>query len=284
MCLQRRLWVALPDSLLVDEPTLREKTEKVGWVGRCLAIFGVQKLFIYHDADGTREDAELMKLLLEYMETPPYLRKLLFPLRGELRYAGLLPPLKMPHHVEEVDWGRVSAGMVREGVVVRDRDGCLVEVGLSRPVELDGPGRVGERVTVVFTQGAPNPRCRRARAGEAPPSPAYTVLLAEGLARLIRSANPDLCIATSRLGRPVHEVWGALLDRLASAASILLLFGSPRRGLYEIARGEGWRLEELTDFIVNLFPDQRVATVRTEEALMGGLSIINLGLHSLPAG
>lgn len=51
--------------------------------------------------------------LLSYLETPPYLRKHLFPMHPNLRTAGLLPSLDMPHHLRANEWCDY-----REGIVV----------------------------------------------------------------------------------------------------------------------------------------------------------------------
>jgi methyltransferase len=51
--------------------------------------------------------------LLSYLECPPYLRRALFPLHPNLRTAGSLPSLDMPHHVRSDEWIEY-----REGVTV----------------------------------------------------------------------------------------------------------------------------------------------------------------------
>jgi predicted SPOUT superfamily RNA methylase MTH1 len=52
-------------------------------------------------------------------------------------------------------------------------------------------------------------------------------------------------------------------------------FGAPLRGLNEIAKGEGTKLESIVDFVVNTIPGQGTATVRTEEAFLASLAIFN---------
>ena len=84
--------IAIPASLVSDVPHLREKTAKIGLIGRSAAIFRVDEIVIYEDGRGG--DAELIRAILTYMETPQYLRKALIGMRPELRYAGILPPLR----------------------------------------------------------------------------------------------------------------------------------------------------------------------------------------------
>lgn len=50
--------------------------------------------------------------LLQYLEAPSYLRKDMFPVHYHLKYAGLLPPLDMPHHMRRDD-----VSLYREGNV-----------------------------------------------------------------------------------------------------------------------------------------------------------------------
>jgi predicted SPOUT superfamily RNA methylase MTH1 len=46
--------------------------------------------------------------------------------------------------------------------------------------------------------------------------------------------------------------------------------------LHEIAADEGWRLEDVFDYVVNTVPCQGTETVRTEEALLATLAVLNL--------
>lgn len=54
--------------------------------------------------------------VLSYLETPPYLRKHLFPMHPNLRTAGLLPSLDMPHHLRANEWCDYREGIVVSGV------------------------------------------------------------------------------------------------------------------------------------------------------------------------
>ncbi len=54
------------------------------------------------------------------------------------------------------------------------------------------------------------------------------------------------------------------------------MFGSPSRGLFEVASDEGLRLETLLDFVVNTVPCQGSETVRTEEAILASLAVLNV--------
>ncbi len=75
-----KLAVAIPAPVVSDTPHLREKTSKIGLIGRAAAIFRVDEIVVYVDNPkvNQRADVDLIATLLEYMETPQYLRKRLF--------------------------------------------------------------------------------------------------------------------------------------------------------------------------------------------------------------
>nr|GMD87071.1 putative methyltransferase C9orf114 [Ipomoea batatas] len=116
--------------------------------------------------DENESGAAFLLMILRYMETPQYLRKSLFPMHNNLRfvvrilflnynmdaicgsvYNGSLPPLDAPHHLRKHEWASY-----REGVTLRDRHpnsgGTLVDVGLSKHVQIDQVIDPGKRVTV----------------------------------------------------------------------------------------------------------------------------------------
>ncbi|HLE75461.1 MAG TPA: RNA methyltransferase, partial [Candidatus Bathyarchaeia archaeon] len=86
----------------------------------------------------------------------------------------------------------------------------------------------------------------------------------------------DLTIATSKFGTKFAEVAEKIAEKWKKANSILVGFGAPTRGLYEIARDEGTNLNDIVDFVVNTITDQGTETVRTEEALLASLAILNV--------
>ena len=70
------------------------------------------------------------------------------------------------------------------------------------------------------------------------------------------------------------------MDELArywkKSHKILVAFGAPTQGLYEIVARENLKLDEVAHFTVNTIPNQGTETVRTEEALYASLVILNL--------
>ncbi|MCX8169500.1 MAG: RNA methyltransferase, partial [Candidatus Methanomethyliaceae archaeon] len=85
------LTICIPSSVFSVVDTLIEKTIIAGLIARILSIYRVERVVVYLDSYSNRKDANLMKELLEYAETPQYLRRYLFPLSQNLKYAGLIP-------------------------------------------------------------------------------------------------------------------------------------------------------------------------------------------------
>jgi hypothetical protein len=225
------------------------------------------------------KDADLLALILTYMETPQYLRKRLFKLMSELRYAGVLPPLRTPHHPVTSRLERLSVGEYREGVVVSSSPkGSFVDVGVERPAFVLGKRLpLNKRVTVRITQLKKQFLANLANREEIGTYWGYKVTVPEAtLGQLMKKQGFNLIVATSRKGEPISQVLDELKEKWKTSSRILVAFGAPTQGLYEILLHENLRLEDVADFVINTIPDQGTETVRTEEALYATLALLNL--------
>ncbi len=261
------LSVAIPDSAISDEPTRESKTRKASSIARACAIFGVREVYVYGDR-ASREDASFLVSLLRYAETPQYLRRVLYPRIDALRHVGVMHPLQIPSHTVPRHVRDVRAGDVREGVVAVVRGSKVVDVGLGRPLAYRGDKRAGSRVTVRLKSGPPELASKEVSAAEAPGYWGYGVLARSSLIELLRSWNGPV-ILTSRRGKP----GGAGAARRARNGNTLVVFGSSDRGLPQILGSQAARVQNAK--MVNFFPNQRTATVRLEEAILGTLSILD---------
>ena len=275
-----QLSIAIPASLVSDVPHLREKTLKIGLVGRAAAIFRVNEIILFPDLPdvGQRRDASLIATVLSYMETPQYLRKLLFKIKPELRYAGILPPLRTPHHQLSNRTKDLAVGEHREGVVLSLTEaGSLADIGVERPVLIPRTKlRLNTRVTVRVTKLGKHPRAVLASHDEIKTYWGYRVTVSDvPFGQLVKNQPFDLVIATSRYGTPLMKVAGELARRWKKSHKILVAFGAPAQGLYEIVARENLKLNEVAHFTVNTIPNQGTETVRTEEALYASLAILN---------
>ena len=106
------LSIAIPDSSLSDEDKKLDKTRKISEIARACAIFRVNTIYIYQDGNN-KEDRNLMLLILKYLETPQFLRKRLFPKMNDLKFAGVLHPLRISSHVTPVNSKKIKVGDIR---------------------------------------------------------------------------------------------------------------------------------------------------------------------------
>ena len=259
--------IAFPDTLLEEKESLKEKTAKLGLVTRACAIYGVDLVEVFVDDKG-RGETPLIKKVLEFLETPQYLRRRIYPLDEALRYAGILPPLRIPSHKPKVALGGLLVGEIREGVT--NEDGT-VDVGLDEAPRMVGREDPDRRVTVRIRSKAPLVAELVSR-DQVKEYWGYRVE-AKSARDVFSDQRFGLKISTSRLGAPLATQLSKLRSSILAAAGIKLVFGSPSRGLFDIMGGE---LSRKSDFVVNLFPDQHVQTVRTEEAIFAGLNLVNV--------
>jgi len=278
-----KLSISIPASLVSDVPHLREKTFKIGLIGRAAAIFRVDEIVVFPDlprVDQSR-DANLIATILSYMETPQYLRKRLFRIKPELRYVGVLPPLRTPHHPLSDRMEHLTIGEYREGIVASSfKSGSFVDVGVERPVLVPkGQPSINTRVTVKITQLGKQPKAALASCDEIKTYWGYHITVSDvPFGRLVKNRPFDLVIATSRYGVPFMSVVDELVRRWKRSRTVLVAFGSPAEGLYEIVAREHLKLDELAHFTVNTIPDQGTETVRTEEALYATLACLGLSV------
>jgi len=270
------LSVALPASLTLDIPHLREKTARLGFVSRAFATFRVEEAIIYRDRTGAEIDreAKLIEKMLTYIETPQYLRRLAFKMDPDLQYAGTLPPLRTPNHPNKQDPTR---GQLRDGVVVQSGPSSMVEAGFRTLVHVKSKLPNSERVTIRLTNSSPELE------GEIVEPSGLTIYwgfrVARGnvsLSEIVRSKKFDLAISTPQKGTDVREVTSELREQWKSSRRPLIVFGSPNEGIPEILARSGMNVSDTMDFNLNTMPGQGVETVRTEEALWGSLAVFNV--------
>jgi methyltransferase len=274
------LWIAIPDSSLSDEQTKRDKSTKIAQFARACSIFRVKRVYIYHDALShfEKNDPDLLKTILRYLDTPQYLRKILFPMMHQLKYAGILHPIKAPHHRVLEDIKKVKAGHVRTGIIVKVKGQLFVEVGLGSLVPFVGQGLEGKKVNVRFTSSYPNLKAIQATEQEIPDYWGYEVKEVPSISKLLASVEKTAIIITSRKGRYFKSIEAGLAEDTKNVQNILVVFGAPKHGLHEILDKEGASIRPY-EYVVNMFPNQSTETVRLEEAVLGTLAILNSTLQ-----
>ena len=273
--------VAIPDSCLSDEQTLLGKTLKLGQIARASSIFNVKNIYLYQDREfkAQKSDRKLIKLILKYLDTPQYLRKTLFPHIAELRYTGMLPPIRAPHHKDWQDIKNVKEGDIRVGVVVRIKGKLFVDVGLGRPIHFEGKAPVGMKLNLRIQSSFPYLRAEEVDTVNINEYWGFKVNDAKSLHSLLTQITNSILVITSRRGISLKKIETRIQRELKFKRTILIVFGSPRRGVDEILSNEGYNSSSYP-FVVNMFPFQGTRTVRLEEAFLGTLAIINYYLYA----
>lgn len=243
--------VAIPSSSLINETDEKIKIYKIGQIARSLAIFRIREVIIYRDP--ILDETKLIRKVLEYLETPQYLRKYLFPIDSDLRFIGVIPPLAIPSHKTK----HLKVGEVREGVVKKVApDGTRwVDVGVDALAPLKCDKKKGARVTVRIVSKTP------LLVEEAEPEEYWGYKVRE--AELKDLLEEEDVVITSKKGR---------VPRLEEIRDVTLVFGNPREDVFEIMKRVGIDMELE---VWNTIPNQGVRSVRLEEAIISTLAVFN---------
>ncbi|XP_076060935.1 28S rRNA (uridine-N(3))-methyltransferase isoform X2 [Oratosquilla oratoria] len=283
--------IAVPASILEDTCLKDElRTYVIGQLARAANIYSVDEIVVYDDGCWRRKDAtgskdqskewmDMMCMLLEYQECPQYLRKHLFDYHPFLRKVGVLNALNAPHHLRSNQWCEY-----REGVVLDrgDKLGSYVDVGLPTEVTLNRKLQAGLRVTIKLDPEAIELKKPHGTV-VSPDEPrevggyywGYTVRMASSLCEVLTDSRfkdgYDLLIGTSDKGESVSSI------AIPEFEHALILFGGVE-GL-EAALEEDDALEatdprDLCNLYVNTCPQQQARTIRTEEAVLISLCVL----------
>ena len=269
-----KLSVAIPESALSDESLKIDKTRKSSVLARACAIFKIETIYVYQEGN-SKSDRELLVMILKYLETPQFLRKRLFPKMNELKFAGVLQPLRIPSHVTPANPKKIKTGDIREGIVVAVKGKRWVDVGINQLVPFFGKTGIGKRVTVQFKEGHPKLSVKEISKNETSEYWGYAVKERASLFSLMSEWEGNIII-TSRKGKTATR--DQVAKHTKSDHPTLRVFGSPEKGVHEILGGKMKNVQNARS--LNFFPEQATQTVRLEEALLGTLAIINAQARS----
>lgn len=290
------LSIAVPGSIVDNAQSKELKVYLAGQIARAAAIFEVDEIVIFDDQlsknrsaageDTTKAKSSdchtFLRRILQYLETPQYLRKLLFPVHDDLKYAGLLNPLACPHHMRSED-----STMYREGVVVdrplkKGKTGAMVNIGLRMDCYIDTPLPTGTRVTVKLDQEKGTKKGKAVSSAEPRESSGtywgYTTRIASSLtdvwAECPFKGGYDLKIGTSERGNV------SVADRdfkLPQFKHGLIVFGGVA-GLEECTTADETistaEAHTMFDLWLNTCPQQGSRTIRSEEAVLISLAAL----------
>lgn len=279
-----RFDVSIPDSFLYDVSTEIDKTLKIFQLARALSIFRVNNVFIYHDKllNASKNDLQLMVTTLEYLDTPQYLRRKLYPKIEILKNVGRLHPIRSHHHKDRLEIREVKSGEIRVGVVEKRRDAYFVDVGLSIPIQYDGKFKHdGRKVNVKLLRHKNYINAIDIEKKEITELYwGYNIHQIRDLKNIMDKFPKSNIILTSKHSKyfnPSENEFSKLNSFLGNN-SLLVVFGSPKIGLNSILSKEKMNISKYYSY--NFFPNQGTQTVRLEESIYGVLSILNICLLS----
>ena len=271
----RELAIAIPSNILEDCQSLSDKTSKIGLIARAISIFKVTKIHVYKNKG--RSDNEFILLLLRYLVTPQYLRKNLFPIKKELKLAGTLPPLRIPSHTVNRQYNPEIVD-IRDGLCTKfDKKlkMSIIDIGLDRYGIINDNIPINEIITVKIISISHQGKYFQLQRIKPVDYWGYDVVFNNSLKDVLTSNDYDIKIITSKFGDDFHSSSKLILDKLdeKSHSSIIIAFGSPKTGLMSVLSRE--KIDKSNLILINLFPDQGVETIRSEEAILAGLSLFN---------
>jgi predicted SPOUT superfamily RNA methylase MTH1 len=269
------LEVVIPDTSLIDCTDLRQKTVKVGTIGRAFAVFRVKQVYIYKTGTLTqnqRRDIDLLFRLLQYMDTPQYLRKRVFPHTSSLKFVGLLPPLRTRSHPLQVSVDEIKIGDVRWGIQVRNGN---VDIGIKQLIKY--PEALSEREPTLFrvVQIKPEITLEMIQRQDTDEYWGFETQQVTNLIQLLREKADKTRIAFSRIAPFYSKIETELKNTISATKSVCAIFGGPHHGLRELLSNQIKSLKDNIDFWINTVPEQGTETVRLEEAIWTSLSLLN---------
>jgi len=302
------------------------RTTLAGNIARALSVFCVDEVVIFSDNNSQRNPSKrhhqrthsyalqpdpsqdentatsdpdhFLVHLLSYLETPPHLRRHLFPLHPNLRTAGTLPSLDLPHHLKADEWCLYREGVTLQGA---DEHGTFVEAGLRIPVTVEEQIPENTRVTLKFGHSAEeaskDTKSEEIKAEAVSPDEpreecgyywGFNVRkvgrLSDVFTECTYEGGYDVTIGTSERGVSVETLFSEDEEhRVEKFKHLLVVFGGV--GGLEVAVKNDEQLQKLGvveakdvfDRWINICPGQGSRTIRTEEAVWIGL----MGLRRL---
>eukprot|EP00127_Corallochytrium_limacisporum_P006138 Clim_evm5s219 gene=Clim_evmTU5s219 len=297
--------VALPGSIVDNAQSGELRTYLAGQIARALTVYEVDEVVVFDESqsghtttEGAVTDAKntegtvFLARILQYLETPQYLRKHFFPKHRDLQYAGLLNPLDAPHHLRETMPSRFREGVTLDRPT-KNQQGTYVYVGLKKEVLVDKVIQPGVRVTVDLGENAVNVELAFSQDKHlngvlvSPTTPrnaptphnqywGYTTRMASSLSEVFTGSpfkrGYDLTIGTSERGDNVDE-----MSNMPDFEHSLIVLGGVHGLEASLEADEQLPLDNpkyLFDTYLNVCPSQGSRTIRTEEALLITMSAL----------
>jgi hypothetical protein len=265
------LSIAIPDSSLLDESTILNKTKKISIIARACAIFKINQIFIYQDGKQNKSDSTLLSTSLKYLETPQYFRKDIFPKTQLLKYAGVLQPLNISSHSTTPKQKMMKIGDIREALIINYKGKKFLNIGINKLIPYFGKIKPGTRITIQIKTTEPKLTVKEISREDIKDYWGYSVKERANLFSILSAWNGKI-ILTSKKGK--NFTMSDAKKMIEPNEPILIVFGTTSKGIHGILGTDIKKIQNAK--IYNFFPYQATQTIRLEEAILGILSIINI--------
>jgi len=269
------LSIAIPDSSLLDESTILNKTKKISIIARACAIFKINQIFIYQDGKQNKNDSALLSTSLKYLETPQYFRKEIFPKTQLLKYAGVLQPLNISSHLTTSNQKMIKIGDIRDALIINYKGKKFLDIGINKHIQYFGKMKSGTRIAIQIKTIQPELTAKEISRDSIKDYWGYNVKERSNLLSILSTWKGRI-ILTSKKGKNFSKLDAKKITEPNEPT--LIVFGTTNKGVYDILGSNIKKIQNANVF--NFFPNQGTQTVRLEEAILGTLSIINILIHN----
>ena len=291
------LSVLIPSSIVDNAQSKELRTYLIGQIARTLGIFKISEVIIFHDKlkDNSKDYINYFIKNLQYLETPQYLRKTLFPMSEDLKLSGLMNPLESQHHLRKDEWSQYREGCILDRPV--NGDYSWVNIGLNKDCKINQKIPARTRVTVKLNELNFNPKLKYYTGTLVSMSEpfikngtywGYIVRVCETYNDIFNNSiykeGYDFIIGTSDKGENYTK---ANFEKKKDFKHCLIIFGgiSGIEGMMnddELNQLNNKKnIGKMFDLYLNTCMNQGLRTIRTEEALMISLAVIKPKLDEI---
>ena len=291
------LSVLIPSSIVDNAQSKELRTYLIGEIARTLGIFKISEVIIFHDKlkDNSKDYINYFIKNLQYLETPQYLRKTLFPMSEDLKLSGLMNPLESQHHLRKDEWSPYREGCVLDRPVSGDYS--WVNIGLNKDCKINQKLPPKTRVTVKLNESNFNPKLKYYTGSLVSMSEpfikngtywGYVVRVCETYNDIFNNSiykeGYDFIIGTSDKGENYRN---ADFSKKKDFKHCLIIFGgiSGIEGMMNDDEhnklNSSENIAKNFDLYLNTCMNQGLRTIRTEEAILITLAVIRPELDKI---
>lgn len=253
-----RKMLLIPSTFTGEKKDIKIRNFLISQVARAAVTFGINEIGVYYDKDPKFDSHGLGRYIvkvLKYLNTPPYIRKIAFPIEKDLKEIGSCLPIKARYHYDRSRYTYVYVLNKKEDLY-RVTDGSI-EFEVKSKKKYKSNILIYDKNKKEFVEKY-----------ETEIYFGYEVFYYnKPLEKLLNKLKKEnfLIIGTSKLGEDIRKV------NFKTKNNIAIAFGSFARGFEDI-----WKenFKEMFDIVINSVPDQQIESIRTEEAIFYTLALL----------